>query len=156
MNSEGLDRFTSVLVKIFGKHYLRKLRGKELQQQWNKVFVEYDKPINSEEELADYIREIGRPLIDRIGLPWRVFLVKHFKDTSVIIFKANHFLADGIGSILIASSLQDQGKPKPGQLPFIRQLSVKEKLVKYASLVNMPVTIVKQAIDLSIVNNDNI
>jgi hypothetical protein len=30
MNSEGLDRFTSVLVKIFGKHYLRKLRGKEL------------------------------------------------------------------------------------------------------------------------------
>ena len=105
MNREGLDRFKSVLVKIFGKHYLRKLHGKELQQQWNKVFVEYDKPINSDEELADYIREIGRPLIDRSGLPWRVFLVKHFKDTSVIIFKANHFLADGIGSVLIASSL---------------------------------------------------
>ena len=104
-NREGLDRFMSVLVKIFGKHYLRKLHGKELQQQWNKVFVEYDKPINSEEELADYIREIGRPIIDRRGLQWRLFLVKNFKDTSVIVFKANHFLSDGIGTVLVASSL---------------------------------------------------
>jgi hypothetical protein len=30
MNSEGLDRFSSVLVKVFGKHYLRKLQGTEL------------------------------------------------------------------------------------------------------------------------------
>jgi hypothetical protein len=30
MNSEGLDRFSSVLVKIFGKYYLRKLQGEEL------------------------------------------------------------------------------------------------------------------------------
>ena len=118
--------------------------------------MEYEKPINSEEELADYIREIGRPLIDRSGLQWRVFLVKHFKDTSVIVFKANHFLSDGIGSVLVAASLQDQGKPKPGQLPFIRELSVKDKLVKTASLVNMPLRIVREAIDISIVNNDNI
>ena len=118
--------------------------------------MEYEKPINSEEELADYIREIGRPLIDRSGLQWRVFLVKHFKDTSVIVFKANHFLSDGIGSVLVASSLQDQGKPKPGQLPFIRELSVKDKLVKTASLVNMPFRIIGEAINISIANNDNI
>jgi NRPS condensation-like uncharacterized protein len=106
INGAGLDRFGSVLVKIFGKHYLRRLEGEELQREWNSVFVEYDKPINTDEELATYIRDVGRPLFNQTqGLQWRVFLVKNFKDTSVLIFKMNHFLCDGIGALLLAASL---------------------------------------------------
>ena len=156
MNSGSLDRFGSVLVKIFGKHYLRRLHGKELEREWNSVFVEYDKPINTDDELSSLIRDVGRHLFNKDGLQWRVYLIRNFKDTSVLIFKMNHFLSDGIGSVLIASSLQNNGKPKPGQLPFIREISKKDKLVKTASLINMPVRLYQEASGISIANNDNI
>ena len=156
MNSEGLDRFGSVLVKIFGKHYLRKLAGKDLNREWNNVFVEYDEPVKTDEELATYIRDVGRPLFKKGGLQWRVFLVKNYKDTSALIFKMNHFLSDGIGSVLIAASLQDQGHPKPAHLPFIREIPKKDKLVKTASLINMPFRLLQEANDIAVVNNDNI
>lgn len=105
MNSEGLDRFSSVLIKILGKHYLRKLVGEELRREWESVFVEHDAPIKNDEELAKYIRDVGRPIFNKAGLQWRVFLVKNYKDTSVLVFKFNHFLSDGIGTVLIAASM---------------------------------------------------
>jgi hypothetical protein len=105
MNSEGMERFLCIPVKIFGKYYLKKFEGSELERVWNSVFIEYDQPITTDEELSAYIRDIGRPLFDLKGLQWRVFLVKNFKDTSVLIFKMNHFLCDGIGALLLAASL---------------------------------------------------
>jgi hypothetical protein len=156
MNSEGLDRFGSVLVKIFGKHYLKKLEGKELDREWNNVFVQHDEPIRTDEELASYIRDVGRPHFNKAGLQWRVFLVKNYKDTSLLLFKLNHFLSDGIGSMLIAASLQENGKPKPAQLPYIRDISNKDKLLKSASLVNMPLRLYQEASEVGIASHHNI
>jgi len=104
-NPEGLDRFCSVLVKIFGKHYLKKLVNEELEAEMNRIFIECDTPMTTDDELANFIKHVGRPQFEPEGLQWRVFLVKNFKDTSVLVFKINHYLSDGIGTVLVAASL---------------------------------------------------
>jgi hypothetical protein len=84
-------------------------------------------------------------------------LVKEFKNgNSVLVFKINHFLCDGIGAVLLAASLQNHGKPSKAQLPFIRQLPTKEQIRNHASFVTSPYHLALDAIDLTTVNNDNI
>ena len=67
-----------------------------------------DDPVKSKEHLATLIRNFGRPQFDERGLQWNIYLVKDYQvtNTSVLIFKINHFLCDGIGAVLLASSFQ--------------------------------------------------
>lgn len=122
---------------------MKKLEQSEVEEEWNRIFIECDTPITTDEELANYIRDVGRPLFEPNGLQWRVYLVKRFKGTSALIFKFNHYLSDGIGTLLIAASLQNEGKPKPAHMPFIREISTRDKLIKTASLVGMPLQMAK-------------
>lgn len=139
-----MQRWRCVLEKYFGAYYRRELKGDELRKAWHQAFEVCDAPMSTESELAQYIKSVGRPRFDRgADLQWKVHLVKNFKDTSVLVFKINHWLCDGIGTVLMASSLQNVGKPSPKHMPFIRDLTDKDKNTKLASLITLPYYLAK-------------
>lgn len=101
------------------------------------------------------MKEVGQPLFEPNGLYWKVFLIKNYKENeSVVLFKYNHMLSDGVGALLMACSLQ--GKPNPKQLPAIRKLTWKDKMIYYAYLLTMPYFIPREAIKANLVANDTV
>jgi hypothetical protein len=111
--------------------------------------------MSSETDLIRYIKEVGHPLFPPNGLLWRVFLVKNYMDNeSVVVFKYNHALSDGVGALLMACAFQ--GKPNLKQMPSLRKLTLTEKLLKYASLLTAPFYISREAIRANLVANDTV
>ena len=91
------------------------------------------------------MKEVGQPLFEPNGLYWKVFLIKNYKENeSVVLFKYNHMLSDGVGALLMACSLQ--GKPNPKQLPAIRKMNILDQMTKYGALLAAPLHMMREAI----------
>ena len=92
---------------MLGNYYLKELPKGRFEAEWDQAFVEIEDHIHTDEELSSLLTQVGRPKFDREGLQWRFFLVKNFKDlgNSVLIFKINHLMSDGIGVLLLAAAL---------------------------------------------------
>jgi hypothetical protein len=108
-NQSGLERLKCYIVKLLGNYYLKELPKGRFEAEWDQAFVEIEDLIHTDEELSSVLTQVGRPKFDRKGLQWRFFLVKNFKDlgSSVLIFKINHLMSDGIGVLLLAAALQN-------------------------------------------------
>ena len=75
-------------------------------------------------------------------------------NTSVLIFKVNHFLCDGIGAVLLAASFQPN--PTKAHQPFIREIKPFDQLRYNTAFVTAPYYLGKDAVSLSTINNDGI
>ena len=78
----------------------------------------------------------------------------YIDDQSVVVFKYNHALSDGVGALLLACAFQ--GKPNVKQMPSLRKQTLTERLIKYGNMLTSPFYLSREAIRANLVANDTV
>eukprot|EP00347_Sterkiella_histriomuscorum_P009657 403340369 len=168
-NKHRLRDFLSIYEEYMGNVFLRELKGQELDIQMDECFTIVKESITTESQLTQFITRIGKEKMPPFMLQFKVYLIPNYEvDSSIVIFKSNHSLTDGVGIQMLFCDIQDsnydnQTTPTENdannsskhlldntldasQLPFIRFQTKKEILLKYLNLILMPYYAMRDAI----------
>ena len=113
-----------------------------------------DEEFKSSPELLEYFKKESFKPFKAGGLHWSIYLIKNYQGTSLLYFRFHHYLIDGVGAAVLACGLQDAFHPK--QLPFIRDMTPREILIKKACMLLMPYHVVLETLKLNSANFDRV
>ena len=98
-------RFRCKMVKVLDTYYFDEFKGEELKKRIEGVVTVLDN-IKTREEIEDFMAKESNTAFTEDELQWHLWFIPNYNDNeSLIIMKAHHIMADGMGWILTLGSL---------------------------------------------------
>ena len=104
-------RYRSRLVKVLDNYYFQELPPDELKRALEKAVI-LREDIKTWDDVSKCCEEIQTVAYKENELHWNIHIVPNFNETeSCVIMKVHHVINDGLGCMIMLSTLQDKYDP---------------------------------------------